>query len=92
MQVRFVLVGVACALLLPFIMTFMVFFFFLRYAEEFHRKQSTLGQRDWCAFDCLPPPPPRAQRAASRHVGLHWRAGGSVSSTNWSTFSSSASR
>jgi hypothetical protein len=37
LKVRFMLMGLATLLLMPFIMAFMVIFFFLRHAEEFHR-------------------------------------------------------
>lgn len=37
LKLRFMLMGVATLLLMPFIMLFMVVFFFLRHAEEFHR-------------------------------------------------------
>jgi hypothetical protein len=45
---RFRVVGVANLLLSPFIMLFMIIFFFLKHAEELHSKKTLFGPRQWC--------------------------------------------
>lgn len=45
---RFRILGVANLLLTPFIMLFMIIFFFLKHAEELHSKKSLFGPRQWC--------------------------------------------
>lgn len=50
LQRRFIIMGVLNLLLLPFIMVFMIIFFFLAHAEELHSKKTLFGPRQW---NCL---------------------------------------
>lgn len=50
LQRRFILMGLLNLLLLPFIMIFMLIFFFLENAEELNAKKSVLGPRQWTPF------------------------------------------
>jgi len=47
LQRRFVIVGIINALLLPFALMFLVVYFFLKHAEDFHKKGDYLGPRKW---------------------------------------------
>jgi len=44
---RFRVMGFLNLILMPFILIFMVIYFFLKHAEEFHRRRDILGQREW---------------------------------------------
>jgi len=48
LKMRFIIAGVANLILSPFILLFMIIFFFLRHAEELHSKKSVFGPRQWC--------------------------------------------
>lgn len=47
LQRRFVMFGLLNLVLLPFTLLFMVMYFFLKNAEEFHKKGDYLGPRKW---------------------------------------------
>ncbi|CAM9743593.1 unnamed protein product, partial [Laminaria digitata] len=47
LRVRLVLVGLAHVVLLPFLLLFMVVYFFLQNAQEWHSSKSYLGPREW---------------------------------------------
>lgn len=47
LQRRFVLVGIVNFLLLPFALMFLIVYFFLKHAEDFHKKGDYLGPRKW---------------------------------------------
>ena len=44
---RFLCVGVANFVLMPFVLMFMLVHFFMKNAEEFHSKKDYLGPREW---------------------------------------------
>ncbi|CAM9846126.1 unnamed protein product, partial [Scytosiphon promiscuus] len=47
LRARLVLVGLAHVVLLPFLLLFMVVYFFLQNAQEWHSSKSYLGPREW---------------------------------------------
>lgn len=50
LKARFIMMGVANLALSPFILLFMIIFFFLKHAEELHSKRTLFGPRHWCAL------------------------------------------
>ena len=48
LKARFIGMGIINLLLSPFILLFMIIFFFLKHAEEFQSKRTLFGPRQWC--------------------------------------------
>jgi hypothetical protein len=53
LQRRFRWMGILNLILMPFIMIFMVIFFFLKHAEELHSSKSVMGPRQWTPLVCV---------------------------------------
>ena len=50
LQQRFILVGVANFVLMPFTLIFMIVYFFMRNAEALHNNKEYLGPREWSPY------------------------------------------